>query len=68
MSLYSLGLAIPFVASALLFDRLFSLLKRYGQVVRYAMRVLGALLVIIGILLVTNYYTLVTERLGTLFQ
>jgi cytochrome c-type biogenesis protein len=68
LGLYSLGLAIPFVASALLFDRLFSLLKRYGHVVKYSMRVLGALLIAMGILLVTNYYTFVTERLGSIFR
>ena len=68
LSLYSLGLAVPFVASALIFDRLFSLLKRYGRVVKYSTRTLGALLLIIGVLLVTNYYTIVTERLGTIFR
>ncbi|MDR2018261.1 MAG: cytochrome c biogenesis protein CcdA [Syntrophobacterales bacterium] len=64
LSLYSLGLAIPFVVSALFFDRLFSFLKRYGHMVKYSMTALGALLIVIGILLVTNYYTLVTEKLG----
>jgi len=68
LSLYSLGLAIPFVASALLFDSLFALLKRYGHIVKYTMRVLGVLLVVIGLLLFTNYYTFIIERLGSLFS
>ena len=53
-------------ASALVFDRLFALLKRYGHVVKYAMRILGALLILIGLLLVTNYYSFITELLGSL--
>ena len=60
LSMYSLGLAIPFLASSLLFDRLFSLLKRYSFVARYSVRILGTLLIILGILLVTSYY----NRLG----
>ncbi len=68
LSLYSLGLAIPFVASALLFDRLFAFLRRYGQVVRYSMRIMGILLVVIGLLLVTNYYGMLTQRLGMIFS
>jgi cytochrome c-type biogenesis protein len=68
LSLYSLGLAIPFIASALVFDKLFDLLKRYGHVVKYAMRVLGVLLLVVGLLLVTNYYSTLTQRLGFLFD
>ena len=67
LGLYSLGLAVPFIASALLFDRLFAFLKRYGQVVKYSMRVLGGLLVVLGLLMFTNYYTFVTERIGSIF-
>jgi len=56
LSFYSLGLAIPFIVSSLLFDRLFALLKRYGSVARYAVKVLGVLLICLGLLMVTSYY------------
>jgi cytochrome c-type biogenesis protein len=68
LSLYSLGLALPFIASALVFDRLFALLKRSGSVVKYAMRVMGTLLIIIGLLLFTNYYGLLSSRIGQFFN
>ncbi len=56
LSLYSLGLAIPFVISSLLFDKLFILLKRFGFIARYAVKVLGVLLILLGLLMVSSYY------------
>ncbi len=64
LSLYSLGLAIPFLLSSLLFDRLFSLLKKYSFISRYVVRVLGILLIILGLLMVTSYYRLINLWLG----
>lgn len=64
LSLYSLGLAIPFLLSSLLFDRLFFLLKKYSFVSRYAVRALGALLIVLGLLMVTQYYRLINLWLG----
>jgi cytochrome c-type biogenesis protein len=67
LALYSAGLAIPFIISSVLFDRLFALLKRYGSIVRYSMKVLGVLLIIIGVLLFTSYYNVITFKIGQLF-
>lgn len=67
LSLYSAGLAIPFIVAALLFDRLFWLLSRYGSVVKYSVKVLGALFVVTGILLFTGYWGLVAGRIGQAF-
>ncbi len=64
LSLYSLGLAIPFLISSLLFDKLFFLLKKYSFVSRYAVRSLGILLIILGLLMVTPYYRLLNLWLG----
>lgn len=59
LSIYSLGFAIPFLLSALLFQQLLRFLKRFGYIVKYTMRILGILLIIIGILLVTaDFYRL----------
>lgn len=67
LSLYSLGLAIPFLVSSLLFDKLFFLLKKYSFVSRYAVRALGILLIIIGLLMVTSLYSLLNLWLGMMF-
>ncbi len=53
LSMYSLGFAIPFLLSALLFQQLLRFLRRFGYIVKYTMRILGILLIIIGILLLT---------------
>jgi cytochrome c-type biogenesis protein len=66
LSLYSLGLAIPFIISSLIFDRLFTLLKRFTYVVKYSMKIMGMLLVIIGVLLFSSYYSTLSLRLGQL--
>ncbi|MBP1749385.1 MAG: dsbD [Deltaproteobacteria bacterium] len=68
LSLYSLGLAIPFVISSLLFDKLFILLKKYSFVSRYAVRLLGILLIILGVVMVSSYYTILNVWLGMIFS
>ena len=67
LGLYALGLAIPFIAAALVFDRLFEFLKKYGYVVRYSMKILGLLFVVLGILLFSSRYAFFTNSLGRLF-
>jgi cytochrome c-type biogenesis protein len=67
LSMYSLGLAIPFVISAVLFDRLLGFLKKYGHVVQYTMKVMGVLLIVIGFLLLTSYFGRLSQWLGQLF-
>jgi cytochrome c-type biogenesis protein len=67
LSMYSLGLAIPFIISALLFHRLFSFLKRYGSVVKYTTKIMGILLILIGLLLITSYFNKLSEWMGQLF-
>jgi cytochrome c-type biogenesis protein len=59
LGLYSLGLAIPFFVAALLVARLMDFMQRWGHIVRYTSYVLGAMLIIIGILLVSGYYSMV---------
>jgi len=67
LGLYSLGLAIPFVIAALLFDQLFGLLRKYSSVVKYSMKILGALFVVIGILFFSSFWGLVVNKIGQLF-
>jgi len=63
LSMYSLGLAIPFIVSAVLFDRLLGFLKKYGYVVKYAQKIMGVLLVVVGLLLITSYLGIFSEWL-----
>ena len=54
---YSLGLGIPFFASALLIDRLkgaFSFIKKHYNVINI---VSGALLVVVGLLMATGLFS-----------
>jgi cytochrome c-type biogenesis protein len=64
LGLYSLGLAMPFVISALLFDQLFGLLKKYSSIVKYSMKILGVLFIIIGVLFFSSYWGLVIGKIG----
>lgn len=67
LGLYSAGLGLPFIIAALLFDRLFAVMRRITPVVRYTMKVLGVLLILIGLLLVTGYYRILGLWLSALF-
>jgi len=68
LAMYSLGLAIPFLVSSLIFDKLLALLKRYGSIARYVVKVLGVMLIILGLLLVTSYYNLINLWVNSLLS
>jgi len=42
-------------------------LRRYGHVVKYTMKVLGVLLLILGLLLFSSLYSAVSLRIGSVF-
>lgn len=63
LGLYSLGLAIPFFVAAILVSRLMDFMQRWGHIVKYTSSVLGALLIIVGLLLLTGYYPTISARL-----
>jgi len=54
LSVYSLGLAMPFFLMSIFIDRLLVFLKQARKVLRYINTVAGLLLISIGILLMTN--------------
>ena len=64
LGLYSMGLAIPFLVSALIFDRLFGLLKKYSSIVKYSTKILGVLFMLIGVLFFSSYWGAVIGKLG----
>jgi cytochrome c-type biogenesis protein len=54
---YALGLAVPFVAAALLLDRVITLTRRIGPWLPWIERMAGGLLAILGISLITGWYS-----------
>jgi len=54
---YSLGLAVPFVLSAVAVERFITLFARVRRQMAWLSRASGVLLVVVGLLLMTNYFT-----------
>lgn len=54
LAVYSMGLGIPFVLSALAINLFLSYMKRINQYMRYVMLLSGLILIAFGILLITN--------------
>jgi len=67
LSMYSLGFAVPFILSALLFDHLLRFIKRYGFIVKYTMKIMGILLIIVGLLLATANLHKLSEWMTYIF-
>ncbi len=63
---YSLGLAIPFLLAALAIDRFLATFKRFQRAMVWMSRAGGVLLVVIGLLLVTHYFTWLASYLQAL--
>ncbi len=55
IGLYTLGFVLPFLAVALFAGGLLQLFQKHRNVVRYTVKVGGALLVVIGLLMVTGW-------------
>ena len=60
---YSLGLAIPFLIAAVAVERFIEVFQRYRSRLVWVDRIAGALLVVVGVLMVTNYMTVLTGYL-----
>jgi cytochrome c-type biogenesis protein len=58
LSSYAAGLAVPFFLSALAVNSFFQFSQRFRRYIHYVHVVAGVLLVIVGVLLVTDYFTL----------
>ncbi|HEX6534406.1 MAG TPA: cytochrome c biogenesis protein CcdA [Gemmatimonadaceae bacterium] len=55
---YSLGLAIPFLLAALAIDRFLAAFARFRGAMVWVNRVGGVLLIVVGVLLLTDYFTI----------
>ncbi|MBF0200336.1 MAG: sulfite exporter TauE/SafE family protein [Desulfamplus sp.] len=58
LALYSAGLAIPFIILSFFVHRLLELMKRAKKVLVYVNKISGVLLIVVGILLITDKFRL----------
>ena len=58
LTAYSAGLALPFVVTALALDRFLAWFQRFRPYLAWVERIAGGLLILLGLLLVTDRFTL----------
>jgi cytochrome c-type biogenesis protein len=63
---YSAGLAVPFLPAAAAVDRFLAWFKRFRGYIVWVERIAGALLVVLGLLLATGYFTILSAWLQSL--
>jgi cytochrome c-type biogenesis protein len=63
LTAYALGLALPFVATALALDRFLAWFQRFRPHLAWVERIAGVLLILLGLLLLTDRFTLLASRL-----
>ena len=66
LAVYSAGLAVPFLIAAVAVDRFLDWFQRFRKYLPWVMRVSGALLVVVGVLLLTGEFTRMAGWLQTL--
>jgi cytochrome c-type biogenesis protein len=63
---YSMGLAVPFLAASLAINHFLALFTRFRRHMVWVTRISGVLLIFVGLLLVTNYFTILAGTLQRL--
>ena len=66
LAVYSAGLAVPFLLAAVAVERFLVWFQRFRKYLPWVMRVSGALLVVVGVLLLTGEFTRMAGWLQTL--
>jgi cytochrome c-type biogenesis protein len=66
LAVYSLGLAIPFLLAAVALQHFLGFFMRFRSKLIWVQRISGALMILIGLLLITNYFTILATYLNTL--
>jgi cytochrome c-type biogenesis protein len=61
---YSMGLAVPFLLAALLLQRFLGSMRRVGRWLPWVSRISGALLLVLGLLMITGSFTTLTAMLA----
>ena len=67
LSVYSMGLAVPFLLTALAMEPIANLIRRYSRVSRIAEITMGMLLLIVGVMLVEGTFARISQ-LGNFFN
>jgi cytochrome c-type biogenesis protein len=67
LTVYSLGIAIPFFLTAVLINSFLGQLGRLQKVIGIVNRIGGAFLIAVGALVATNYLAVISEKLLSLF-
>jgi cytochrome c-type biogenesis protein len=57
LAVYSAGLAVPFLVAAVAVERFLDWFQRFRKYLPWVMRISGALLVLVGVLLLTGEFT-----------
>jgi len=63
LAAYSAGLAVPFIAAALMVDRFLKVFARLRHQMVWVNRIAGAMLIVVGVLMVTNRFTMLATWL-----
>ena len=63
---YSMGLAVPFLAAAFAVDWFLKVFAKFKGYLGYVQKVAGVLLIAVGLLMVTNYFTILATALQAL--
>ena len=66
LGMYSLGLAIPFLASAVAVERFLTVFQRLKRQMMWISRASGVLMIAVGILLITDRFTILSSYLQAL--
>ena len=66
LSAYSLGLAVPFLLAALLVQQFLDFFGRIKRQLVWISRAAGVLMIVVGLLMVTNYFTILASYLQAL--
>ena len=64
LAAYSLGLAVPFILAALMVERFVALFQRYRGAMVWTSRISGALLICVGVLMLTDTMRLLSQWLN----
>jgi len=67
LALYSLGIGVPFLITAMAMQTFLAYLARFKKVMIYINRTAGIILIAVGVLIITNSLDVVTQRLVGMF-
>jgi cytochrome c-type biogenesis protein len=63
LTAYSAGLAVPFLFAALGIGWVTTILRKHGKVMRYVEIAMGAIMIIVGVMLMTGIFNLIAQRM-----